>query len=404
MTKIIKFSQFLNRLNEELQKLEPAGAEPIDPEEHFDFHVSKKLLDVLSSLKGEYKVAELLWNMTTGPQRKDLVKDPPDYFDVETDGTISFLKSRYFPEGDVWANRRRQKVAAKKAHREIYNDAYINRYIKETDVAAFSTKWGILYAEKLPDVVELRGKDILRAYNYTEECDKRFGYTCANFFQNKNNWGGHAEPKLNEYDIYVKNPENCGAVVVIENGKIMARRSFQQGIQVQNKGDYKKGEFYTVWGNAYGVGGSGGKYDSLITSYLKKKYNANEMCDYHRGGSFIISLETRFKNYCPFDSMCVCFELNLLSDGCPNINGKRVNWHGTYHAHCPDALVQQRKNEEAAEKFLDRDRDNDRASLLANPLKKAVRAKAVRKPVEAGDKPKRVVYRDKFGRFRKKTS
>ena len=389
MKNIIKFSQFLN---EEFKKLE---IDLIDPDEIVTFYISQKLQNVLIDLKNDYKVAHILYSLGYGVQRKYLVKDPPNYFDVESDGTISFLKSRYFPEkrglGEEWISNRRQKIAAKKAMKEIYNEAYINVNIKETDVAAFSTKWGLIYTEKLPEIVELRGKDILRAYNYTKECDKRFGYTCANFFQKDNNWGDHEEPKLDQYDIYVKNPENCGAVVAIEDGKIKARRSFQQGIQVEDigHGTYQKGQFYTIYGNAYGIGGDGGKYDTMIIDYLKKKYNAAEMSC--RPGTFVISMETRFRNYCPFDSMYVCFEKNLLSDSCPKIDGKIVHWIDTYHAQCPEKLVKQRIDEENAEKFI------DIPEIKVKSIKKGIEGI---KPLKTG----RVVYRDKFGRFRKKTS
>jgi hypothetical protein len=349
MTKIKGFLQFIKEALEDQRPVaDPYTA--LDPEEVVKFHYSSEFINTLFKLQDEYKVAELFLKIRFGVQRKNLVRAPADYFDINDEGIVSFLKPRNFNEPDLWNNNRRISVKINKALREVFNETYINHFIKQTDIDAILNKLASM-AEGKAKVVELRGEEILRAYNYTKEVIANFGYTCANFYQNENRFGGHSEPKLDEYDVYVKNPENCGAVVVIEEGKIVGRRSFQQGPNVIDTNYYKKDKIGTIWGNYYGLGGTGSKYDNMIKNYLKEKYNADQMRT-HKG--FIINLETRFKRYCPFDSMYVDFKNNLLADDPYNYTRqldeagyKNLKWEGTYHAHCPDNLVQQRLKEES---------------------------------------------------------
>jgi hypothetical protein len=196
------------------------------------FHLSDKLVKFLTPLRKEYKVADLVLKLNEGVNKADLIADPADFFEKEDDGDyLTYLKSRYFGEPDVWTTRRRIKQKITKVLKEVYNENYLKANVKDSDFESYFAQLAAIKAAAKGglQVLEWRGKDLLRAYNYTEECVKGFGYTCANFHQNKYNFGGHAEPRLEEYDVYVKNPENCGVVVVMENGKVMYRRSFQQG-------------------------------------------------------------------------------------------------------------------------------------------------------------------------------
>jgi len=339
-----KYNQFLNEL------VEDGVGEP----EVVKLHLSDKMIKFLTPLRKEYKIADLFLKLGEGVNKADLSKDPANYFELEDDGDyVSYLKSRYFPDGDFWATKRRIKQKTGKVLRDTFSEDFSKANIKDTDVETYLAKLAAIKAKKGVQILEWRGKDLLRAYNYTEECAKDFGYTCANFHQRKNNFGGHAEPTLAQYDVYVKNPENCGVVVIMENGKVMYRRSFQQGANLIDGGKFKKGDLATVYGNGYGVAGRGGKFDKLVTDYLINKYNAASM----GGGNFVIKMETRFAEYCPFDSMNVCFEYNLLSDGYGGRNQslekegypKNLRWVGTYHAHCPKDLVNRRIKEEKGE-------------------------------------------------------
>jgi len=348
MTRIRKFLQFLNEGLD--QDVKPVYVRPepvaIDPEEVVNFHISEKLKKLISSMKDSYKVAELLSKLEGGVTRKYLAKDPVNYLDIDDEGNISFLKSRYFDESpDKWSSTRRVKMKATKVLKEIFNEQYINTNIKQTDIEAFVNKLASV-KDTSCRVEEFRGMDSLRAYNYKKELSKNFGYSCANFHQAENSFGKYTEPKVSEFDIYTKNPEQCGVVVVWDNGVIMARRSFQQGIQVCDSKLWKKGEFHTVWGNYYGVSG---KYDVMMLDYLRKKYpNAVVKQGGPNYSGLCISLETRFTYYCPFDSMYVNFEHNLLTDNPSSLPSPYCNysWVNTYHAFCPKKYVKERLEEE----------------------------------------------------------
>lgn len=346
MTKIKKFLQFVNEVI-----VAPPVAVQIDPEERFNFHLTDKFLATMKPLSTEYKVANMYFILKNGMKRKYLVKDPVDYIDIDDEGNISFLKSRYFSEDNPFKSQRRVKMKATKVLKEIYDQVYINTTIKQTDVEAFANKLATL-KDSNARVEEFRGKDILRGYNYKGEFNIEFGHSCANFKQKELN-SEYREPWVNEYDVYVKNPDNCGVVVVWDDGKIVARRSFQQGIQVCDSGDWKKGEFHTIWGNQYGIGGSGGKYDVMIKDYLKEKYAAVSMGSVPGNGAFCIHIETRWKNYPAFDGMYVNFEHNLLSDKFDKlpISYRNYSWNGTYpnmnHLHAPQKYIDMRLQEEA---------------------------------------------------------
>jgi len=321
----------------------PPAPSWIESKDIVKFDMSSKLMELLTPLKKDYKIANLLLKLRTGTPTSELIRDPANYFDVDNEGNISFLKPRYFTETNKWANTRRQKTKVTKILKEVYNEAFITSNVKQTDVESFVNRWTIVFQDEF-EIQELRGTDLLRAYNYTEECIKGFGYTCANFHQGKNSFGGHSEPTLAEFDIYTKNPDNCGVVVIIQDKKIVGRLSFQQGTQfVDYKSrNRKKGDFVTVWGNYYGLSGRGGKFHIILQDYLKKKYPG--ACPFGNTG-FCIPLETRFRRYCPFDSMLVNFKMNLLSDTY-QIVGSPSDWHGTYHGSCPADLVAQRIKEE----------------------------------------------------------
>ena len=227
-----------------------------DPEELFRFHLSDKLKKLVRPLKGDFKVAELLHNLGVAVPRKVLAKYPVDYIDIEDDGYFSYLKSRYLEEPDLWKSNRRVKQKITKAIREMYNETYLNSYVKEVDFVDFVNKLAAL-KDNEAKVYEWRGDEVLRAYNYKNECDPQFGYTCANFKQDTGRFGDYKEPTVDEFDIYTKNPENCGAVVVIESGLIKGRRSFQQGYNVCDSGRFRKDKIGTIWGNYYGISGRG---------------------------------------------------------------------------------------------------------------------------------------------------
>lgn len=336
----------------------------LENDEIFNFHISSKLNTFLEPLKNDYKIAKLLYELQptvqmlaktpgvyykrNGPPKNILVSDPIDYLDIDNEGNISFLKSRYFSEENKWENTRRVKTKITKVLKEIYNQDFLREHIKETDAEAIVNKIAILKNQSGARVEEFRGEDVLRGYNYNHEFNKSFGHSCANFHQ-KELGGSYREPWVDEYDVYVKNPENCGVVVVWDNNQIVARRSFQQGIQVCDTKNWKKGEFHTVWGNYYGIGGNNSKYDTMIKEYLIKKYDASDKA----GNNILcIEMETRWKNYPAFDSMYVNFEYNLLTNNYSGLPQPYISysWVSTYsnmdHLHAPENYIKKRLQEE----------------------------------------------------------
>lgn len=336
---------FLNYLNEQKEENEIKI-----------FNVSPKFVEWIGKLKDEYKAGELLWQIKEGVKKEHLTMFPSDYFKIEPDGLISFLKSKFLDDSNPWESTRRMKLKVNKALKEIYNDQYLNSKLNQTDIESIINKFNSLFTMSCR-IEEFRGEDVLRGYNYKNEFNTRFGHSCANFNQ-KSLGGSYREPWVDEYDVYVKNPENCGVVVVWDNGKIVARRNFQGGIQVCDSGDFKEGEFHMVWGNYYGIGGDSSKYDIMIKDYLKRKYNANQKQGGNNYSALCIQMETRWKNYPAFDSMYVCFDPPLLSDRPERLPApyRNFTWKSTYpsmdHLHCPEIYIKKRIDEEKKEEKL----------------------------------------------------
>jgi len=79
----------------------------------------------------------------------------------------------------------------------------------------------------MPKVIELKGKDIIDAYN-GDQLSRNFGFSCANF-----NCDYQETVDMNLFDIFVENPNNISCFVYINNdGKIEGRRMFYKGKQL----------------------------------------------------------------------------------------------------------------------------------------------------------------------------
>lgn len=319
------------------------------PQEKYYFNLSDKLINILEKI-GDNKYSKILLDLKDGVSKEFLVDYPINFLDIEIDGMISFLKPRYFNEENKWVNNKRTLLKSTKIAKEIYKENYLNNILNQTDIEKFINILKSYTDNKSAFVVEYSGDELLRAYNYNGELSRNFGYSCANFKQSENNFGGHREPVINEYDVYTKNPDNCKVAVVWYNNEIVARKSFQQGIQLCDSGVFKKGELCTVKGRYYGIGGSESKYDIMINEYLKNKYK-NIIEFSNRQTSLCINIETRWDDYPAFDSMYVSLEKNLLSNypaGLPRPYYE-YKWDSTYpsllHLHCPKNLVQKRIEE-----------------------------------------------------------
>lgn len=313
-----------------------------DPEEIIYLHVSRELVVEMEKWKDTFTVAQLLYGLSYGIPRKYLAKNYADYIQLEENGYVSYLKPRYWNEPEPYTTIRRVSQKVTKSLKEIYNDDYIKSRTTPKDFEDFLIKMTALSSPA--KVEEYRGKELLRGYNFNREFNPKFGHSCANFYQ-KELGGYYKDPKVEEYNVWVENPDNCGVVVVWDKGQIVARRSFQQGIQVCDSRNWKKGEFHTIWGSFYGIGANG-KYDTMIREYLMKKYPG--ACGRGNGGGvFCIEMETRWEIYPAFDSMYVCFDHNLLSDYPDGLPAPfyNYNWTRTY--------TDQNKHLQAPQKYLD---------------------------------------------------
>jgi hypothetical protein len=324
----------------------------VDSHHNVIFNYSKTFKSELDRIKGQSKVASVLLKLTAPVSKDILIETPADYIDIVLDkenyGYISFLKYKYRNDDNPWKSIKRISQKATKAFREFFKPEYIEAELTNNDFEIF---FNLMKSQKSENqILEFRGRDILKAYNYTHELVKDFGNSCANFYQKELN-GSFPEPKEEWYDIYVKNTDNFGVAVAIENEKIVGRISFQQGPNLVTMGPYVKGRFGTVMNNYYGVGGANGANAIKIKNHLIEKYKANRS-----GQGFAIKTETRFDRFPPFDSMYVCFEHNILADtyGTEMKNNLRteqnivdINWASAYSAMCPKSLVTQRLKEEA---------------------------------------------------------
>jgi len=319
-----------------------------DKDQNKLFYISEEFKRALFEIE-QSTIRSILIDLKFGTLRKNIVDDPIDYLDCDAEGNVSFLKSKYFVSDiNGFKNPRRMKMKITKILPLIYNEEYLKSNIKQSDIEQFINSWNAHFKGMSSiEIQELRGDDILRAYNYTGELSKNFGSSCANFGQESNDFGEFEEPLIESYDIYTKNPENMGVVVAIKDNIIMGRRLFHQGIQLENDNDYIEGNFYTIWNNYYGIGSADSIYDRMIKKYLEKKYDARPKYGIHggnpRSGRFLIHLETRFVEYCAFDGMHVCFEKNLITDKIKR-DGTQHLWVGTYGARCPKRLVEERLN------------------------------------------------------------
>lgn len=319
------------------------------------FRCTTNFMYILQPLINSSKVAKILMDLAAPIHRENLIENPADFLDIvftdENYGYISYLKEKYSNDlVNSWTSPKRIAQKATKALKEFYKPEYIEKHLTNADFELF---FNLINAQKDSlKIVEFRGEDVLRAYNYTHELVKSgFGSSCANFNQKEINGSFSKEPKKEHFDVYIKNPENFGVAVLMEKDAIIGRISFQQGPNLLTTETYKKGEIGTVMNTYHGV--SGPSHIKII-NYLKDKYNAKP-----RGFGFAINMETRFAQYPPFDSMYVCFQHNILTDGvntqirnqlCKEYNVSTMIFNSTYGAECPKKLVEQRILEETPQK------------------------------------------------------
>lgn len=117
----------------------------------------------------------------------------------------------------------------------------------------------------------LRGKDVLRAFNYTGEIDlKKMDWSCCHFKQGKkfgfDVWGYDPEPEW--FDFYAKNPKNFGMITMFEDDEICGRSPMFEGVNLYENLDVKEGKYYKFLNSPYLY--EGNKYRDFIRDWAKK--------------------------------------------------------------------------------------------------------------------------------------
>lgn len=176
-------------------------------------------------------------------------------------------------------------------------------------------------------VVELKGKDIMKAYdgNYLS---KNFGYSCANFNVTENN---DLENDEEMFEFYTKNTKNISCIVAYDDKKIAGRRMFFKGPSLINDDEFevpiKRGEEVKY---LYGYYGARIKdfFDSINSFFVSKYGKGIVYTDYGvlRDGNrdmdilkyFILQVEhCNFSKYPPIDHLSICPDLKALANFYP---------------------------------------------------------------------------------------
>lgn len=178
-------------------------------------------------------------------------------------------------------------------------------------------------------VVELKGKDIMKAYdgNYLSH---DFGYSCANF----NVGDAHSDVENDEamFDFYTKNPKNISCIVAYnDKNKIAGRRMFFKGSSLINDEEFdvpiKMGEevkyLYGYYGSRFN------EYYYNINKFFASKYSngivytdSSVLRNAQRDPSiikyFILKVENcDFQKYPPIDVLTICPDLKALANFYP---------------------------------------------------------------------------------------
>jgi len=203
-------------------------------------------------------------------------------------------------------------------------------------------------------VVELKGKDIMMAYD-GHILSNDFGYSCANF-NVKDHFGlNGSENDEAMFDFYTTNPNNISCIVAYNNrNKISGRRMFFKGKSIINDSEF---EYPIKQGNEikylYGYYGTRiNEAYSSINKYFASKYMKgivytdkgvikNGNIDITISNFWIMQVErSNFNKYPPIDILHICPELKSLANFNPrqyvldviekDYNMKNLSFHQAY--------------------------------------------------------------------------
>lgn len=195
----------------------------------------------------------------------------------------------------------------------------------DIDLSQFKKK-NIVSSEGEITIELLRGEEVLRSFNYTDEIDtNRMDYSCCNFNM-RDGYDNHLNPQW--FDFYVKNPESSGSITMFENGEICGRASFFEGESlIENKG-IKKGKYYKFFNVPYLYQGK--RYVKALSDWAYKN-KFHYILNLH--GLLFIPFNTRVvEQYPPVDIITVNVKENILCTGNPYklLPNKKDDYHSAY--------------------------------------------------------------------------
>lgn len=195
---------------------------------------------------------------------------------------------------------RYNKFIKENAYKDYWNK-YVPKGLKRR-IPTFSSSGDIT-------IEILRGEDVLRSFNYTNEIDtNRMRYSCCNF--NMKGWKNDITPKM--LDFYVKNPNSSGSITLFENGEICGRASFFEGVNLFKNGSIKSAEYYKFVNEPYLYHGE--RYKKALDKWMEKN-NFIYIDDLWMDNIFIHYKTRVIAQYPPLDGIQVNIKDDILSSG-----------------------------------------------------------------------------------------
>ena len=187
-----------------------------------DVHISPKLLDVLNRISSKSEVAKQL--LKTKISKDNLVDDPVDYLSVskEDPAKISYAyheKLNKINPDEYWTFKGRVHAKPAAAIKKILKD------VTEKDLDLFTSLYKSATAHKdfIFDIIS--GNDIKKYYHFNSY-KKGYGSLTNSCMKHD-----HCQ---NLFDLYIKNPEVCQMLVMLDNdGLLLGRALLWDAVDVE---------------------------------------------------------------------------------------------------------------------------------------------------------------------------
>jgi len=300
---MLDYKRFLYKINENVNK-------------SIIINISQELKNVLEKIGGNFSDGILSLSINNINSDNNIKDRYIDYIDIDNDTNMfTYLNSDKY-DRNPYNSKNRQTIKPTKIFNKIFKDPQKYKDLKgidQHDIELFSN--AIKKVSSDYKIEEWKGEDILTAFNYNGRIPNNFSLSCANFDQKRltnNEW---EEPRVEQYDIYVKNPKNISVIVVINkiNNEILGRRLLFKGKQYIDSGKLKKGDDVVIASNYYGVGGYGSYYDSLLVKWLTS-HDYMYFESYNNNGNFVIQLDNfKFPEYTSVDKFYIDVKNGVIS-------------------------------------------------------------------------------------------